>query len=137
MGNFEGDDEERDLASCIQYSWDSPNDWVAVRLKCLIECILLFSEAKTVRAGNVMEVYNALTGIMESSHFQNLSSSFPYKTFMSSLKIRLYNICCKVTETERICLKIKRKDRIDIIKMRFTLSQHVPKIRFSELDFWE
>jgi hypothetical protein len=53
-------------------------DWVNVRLRCLVECLLTLSERKTILLGDLAEITNTFTLLIRSSHFQNLTEPYPY-----------------------------------------------------------
>gem|GEM_PF-6873117 len=54
----EGRESVMDLSSCLSRR-DSASLWVSVRLRCLLECLLLFSEMKTIKVVSLLEICNA------------------------------------------------------------------------------
>jgi hypothetical protein len=126
-----------ELNSCLNRYHDYPSAWVSLRFKCLLECLLLFSDMRTVKVSSLMEVCNAFILIVKSKHFEHLSDNYPYTDEIVRLKEKLKRLCLKVQQSESIKFHLSKEDKIELIAMRYELAQYVPKRKFSHLNFSE
>lgn len=123
------------LNNCIINEQDIPTYWIGLRFRCLVECLLLFSEMKFTTVADLMEVCNAFTTILRSSYYVLLPEKFPYRNIMVNLKEKLKKVCIKAHKIEKIKFRLTQDDKIQLIAIRFELSQFIPKKQFNELLF--
>ncbi len=123
------------LNNCIINEQDIPTYWIGLRFRCLVECLLLFSEMKFTTVADLMEVCNAFTTILRSSYYVLLPEEFPYRNIMVNLKEKLKKVCIKTHKIEKIKFRLAQDDKIQLIAIRFELSQFIPKKQFNELLF--
>lgn len=116
---------------------DTSSIWVSVRYRCLIECLLAFSEMKQLELDDLKEVCNELTRLIQSWNFNSLHPSYPYIDEIKELRERVRNTCIKAGENEWIKYRLNKEQKQYLIISRFELSQFVPKKKFSELSFKE
>ncbi len=116
---------------------DLPSYWVGMRLKCLAECLLLFSEMKTTDVDDLKEICNSFTMIINSEYYKRLPVKFPYKQKLVLWRDKLKQVCMDSDETESVAFRLSRENKMDLIITRFELSHFIPKQKFSELDFNE
>ena len=123
------------LNPCLNTQEDIHTYWVGLRLRCLLECLLLFSEAKFARISDLMELCNALTQVRKSRHYQNLPELFPYKSTIENVHYKLRTLCIKAQKVEQIKFSMKEQDKIELIAVRYEFAQFFRKAKFSQLDF--
>lgn len=123
------------LNTCINTHEDIHSYWMGIRLRCLAECLLLFSEAKFTRISDLMELCNAFTQVRKSIHYQNLSDVFPYKSLIEDINHKLKSLCIKAQKSEQIKFRLKEQDKIELIAVRYELTQFFRKEKFSQLNF--
>ncbi|MBA2610738.1 MAG: hypothetical protein H0U95_02120 [Bacteroidetes bacterium] len=123
------------LNNCITNEQDIPTYWIGLRLRCLVECLLLFSEMKYTSVADLMEVCNAFTTVTRSSYYTLLPEEFPYISIMINLKEKLKKVCIKAHKIEKIKFRLTQEDKIELMAVRFELSQFIPKKQFNELLF--
>lgn len=123
------------LNNCIINEQDIPTYWIGLRFRCLVECLLLFSEMKFTTVADLMEVCNAFTTVLRSSYYTLLPEEFPYRNIMVNLKEKLKKVCLKAHKIEKIKFRLTQDDKIQLIAIRFELSQFIPKKQFNELLF--
>ncbi len=123
------------LNNCITNEQDIPTYWIGLRLRCLVECLLLFSEMKYTSVADLMEVCNAFTTVIRSSYYTLLPEEFPYISIMINLKEKLKKVCIKANKIEKIKFRLTQEDKIELMAVRFELSQFIPKKQFIELLF--
>jgi len=123
------------LNTCINTQEDIHTYWVGLRLRCLLECLLLFSEAKFTQISDLMELCNAFTQVRKSRHYQNLPELFPYRSTMENVHYKLRTLCIKAQKVEQIKFSMKEQDKIEVIAVRYELAQFFRKAKFSQLDF--
>lgn len=114
---------------------DAAGIWVSETYRCLLECLLLFSEMKQVELDDLKEVCNAFTRMIKSKYFQCLHSDYPYLNEITELRQRIRNICLKASESQFVKYHPNAEQRKQLIVARFELSQFVRKKKFSELNF--
>lgn len=123
------------LNTCLNTHEDIHSYWVGIRLRCLAECLLLFSEAKLTRISDLMELCNAFTLVRKSIHYQNLPELFPYKSNIDSINYKLKSLCIKAQKAEQIKFRMMEQDKIELIAVRYELTQFFRKEKFSQLNF--
>ncbi len=133
--------EERNHAYLLRnLIWENPNleknmEWINVRLRCLIECLLTLSERKTVLLNDLAEITNAFTLIIRSSHFQLLPELYPYKYKIKELRDKLKNIYMTAENMEEFNLTLGRSLKIELIVMRCELRTVSPRRTYNQLQF--
>lgn len=132
-------DRELDVAlnTCFYSQQSAPSLWVGIRLKCLVECLLMFSEMKYTSVDDLKEVCNAFILMTQSDCFIHLPANFPYTKYIIHLREKLKTICIANNNLERIKFRINRENKIELIVTRFELSHFLPKKKFCNLDFGE
>lgn len=123
------------LNACIRIHQDIHSYWIGLRLRCLVECLLLFSEAKFTNMTDLMELCNAFTHMKRSIHYQSLPDLFPYRIAIDELRDKLKQLCIKAHKADQVKFRMEQKDKIDLILLRYSLAQFFPKQKFDELKF--
>lgn len=109
--------------------------WVNVRLRCLIEVLLLVSERKRLPLIDLIEITNAFICLVRSEHFKKLPINFPYYNIVKDLRDKLKIICIENEGIQELPLKLNRRLKIELIVYRCELRAVASKIKFSELNF--
>lgn len=122
------------LRTCLIHE-DLPSYSVSLHLRCLIECLLVFSEMKVVATTDLMELCDAFTYTIRSKSYSLLPDEYPYKETILILKEKLKRVCVKAQEVEKLKFSLTIEDKMELIAMRFELSQFIPKRQFIQLDF--
>lgn len=112
-------------------------DWINVRLRCLVECLLMLSERKTILLNDLAEITNAFTLIIRSAHFQNLPETYPYTHKIKELRNKLRGIYGAAEEMEEFRLNLGKSLKIELIAMRCELRTVVPRKTYNQLQFKE
>jgi hypothetical protein len=132
---------ERDNISKLSYLYlegiDGLSLWVSTRIKCLIECLLTFSEMKTVDLDDLKEVCNAFTMLTQSRYFIFLPQNYPYTSDIIELSQGLKKICRNADNNEPLKFRLQPKNKKNLIAIRWELSYYAPKKTFSQLNFKE
>lgn len=123
------------LNKCIKTHQDIHSYWIGQRLRCLIECLLLFSEANLTPVTDLMELCYAFTCVRKSIHYQSMNELFPYKSEIEKLNHKLKTLCLKCKKNEQIKFRMQNKDKIELIVVRYELAQFFRKEKFSQLNF--
>lgn len=118
-------------------SKDDASFWVSEKYRCLVECLLMFSETKQIELNDLKEVCNAFIRLIQSRNFKCLHPSYPYIDEIRQLKDRIKNTCIKAGNSEWLKYKLSKEQKQNMIITRLDLSQFVPKRKFSELNFKE
>lgn len=109
--------------------------WVNVRLRCLIEVLLLVSERKRFPLIDLIEITNAFICLVKSEHFKKLPTNFLYYNIAKELRDKLKVICIENEGVQDLPLKLNRRLKIELIVYRCELRAVASKIKFSELNF--
>lgn len=109
--------------------------WVNVRLRCLIEVLLLVSERKRLPTIDLIEITNAFICLVKSEHFKKLPINFLYYNIAKELRDKLKVICIENEGVQDLPLKLNRRLKIELIVYRCELRAVASKIKFSELNF--
>lgn len=125
------------LSMMVYNNRESSAFWVSVRYKCLLECLLTFSEMQSIDLDDLKEVCNSLTMLTKSRSFAYLTSKYPYTEEIIQLKDSIRRICIDNKDNEQINFRFKRETKLKMIGSRWELSQSIPKVSFSELNFKE
>lgn len=125
------------LNSCIHRQKDFPSLWVSIRVRCLLECLLMFTDMKNIKVSSLMEVCNAFILVAKSEYYKKLPGTYPYTDEIYRLKEKLKKLCYKVQQVENIKFYLSKEDKIELIILRYELSRCIPKMKFSQLDFKE
>lgn len=130
--------ESRDHSSklgMLFYEGANTVKWISLRYKCLLECLLLFSEMKEVHPDGLKEVCDALTHIIQSRYFKYLPNTYPYSNEIIELRDNIKELCLNSDEDELFKFRFKRETKLKMIATRYELAQFVPKRKYSELKF--
>jgi hypothetical protein len=119
------------------YYKDAPTAWISLRYKCLVECLLTFSEMQEIELDDLKEVCNGFTSLLQSKNFKYLPSSFPYTNEIIKLRDSIKELCLNEDEDEPLKFRFKRETKLKMIATRWELAQCVAKISFSQLNFTE
>jgi hypothetical protein len=109
--------------------------WVSSRFKCLAECLLTFSEMKTIEIDDLKDICNAFTMLIQSNYFKNLPQAYPYTHDILNLRESLKNICKNADENEPLKFRLQTQNKNKLIATRWELSHYVHKKTFSQLNF--
>ena len=126
--------QQSSLETCLMHD-DLPSYCISLHLRCLVECLLIFSELKFVKVDDVMEVCNAFTYMVRSKNYALLPREYPYTDAILMLKEKLKRVCIKVENADQIKFRLTHEDKIELIAIRFELAKFIPKRQFNELDF--
>ncbi|HXB41692.1 MAG TPA: hypothetical protein VNZ49_14220 [Bacteroidia bacterium] len=111
--------------------------WISLRFRCLVECLLTFSEMQFIDLNDLKEVCNAFTNLIQSRSFKYLPSNYPYTKDIVQLRDTIKNLCLNADEDEEFTFRFKKETRLKIIATRWELASQVPKTTFSQLKFTE
>lgn len=125
------------LMRCMNYRCRTSCQSIGKRLKCLTECLLLFSETKYTELEDLKEVCNAFTLTIGSEYFQALPILFPYTDYMVDLRDKLKHLIIDNRHFEKIIFRLSTEHKLALIATRYELSHFCSKKKFSELDFSE
>lgn len=132
---IEDDQDITAMNACIRIHEDIHSYWVGLRLRCLVECLLLFSETKFTSVADMMELCNAFTHMQRSIHYQSLPDLFPYRGIIDNLREKLRRLCIKAQKADQLKFRMEMEDKISLISVRYGLAQFFSKQRFSDLEF--
>ncbi len=108
--------------------------WVSTRFKCLVECLLTFSETKTIELDSLKEICNAFTSLIRSNYFKSLPQAYPYRHEILELRQSLKKICLSSPEG-KIKFSLLPQTKKQLIATRWELHYYVPKVNFNEMGF--
>lgn len=111
--------------------------WVSERYRCLLECLLIFSEMREIDTDDLKEVCNAFTDLIQSRHFKSLHPKYPYLDEIRKMRERLKKTCIGAGERISIKYRLNREEKQRLIIIRLELAQFVHKKPFQELNFRE
>lgn len=131
-------DERDNISKLASLFWNDSTGtylWVSTRFKCLAECLLTFSEMKTIEVDDLKEICNAFTLLIRSNYFKSLPGTYPYTNEILELRESLKKICQSAEENEALKFKLLPQTKKVLIATRWELHYYVPKVNFSELNF--
>lgn len=123
------------LDACLHELKSFASLWVSLRYRCLLECLLVFSDMKNIKVSSLLEVCNAFILIVRSDYYKKLPTIYPYTDELQKLKEKLKRLCYKVQYSGNIKFYLSKEDKIDLIVFRYELSRCIPKMKYSQLDF--
>lgn len=135
--------EERNHAYLLRnLIWENPTleknmNWINVRLRCLVECLLTLSERKTILLNDLAEITNAFTLIIRSSNFQLLPNSYPYTNKIKELRNKLKSIYMTAENMDEFHLTLGKSLKIELLVMRCELRTIAPRRTYNQLQFKE
>lgn len=110
--------------------------WISLRYRCLLECLLSFSEMQSIELDDLKEVCNAFTGILESKSFKVMIPEYPYLNEIPKLRGLIKNLCLNAKE-QTLTFRLKKETKLQLIASRWELANYVPKVSFDSLNFKE
>lgn len=122
------------LGVCM-YHQNIPTQKTGIRLKCLAECLLMFSEAKLTELDDLKEVCNAFTMTIQSTDYKRLPESFPYAGYIVKLRDRLKRFINDNRQCKSVPFRLSIQSKTELIATRFELSEFFPKTPFCDLNF--
>lgn len=125
------------LNNYLYYYKNAASYEVGLRLKCLIECLLTFSEMNLTELENLKEVCNAFTLTIGSNYYKRLPEKFPYKSYILLLRDKLKQLIIENRSAENLRFKISPENKIELLATRFELSEFYTKTRFCDINFSE
>ena len=125
------------LNNCIYVHKNLPCYEVGMRLKCLAECLLLFSEMKLTDLDDLKELCNAFTQTIGSRYYKSLPDKFPYTFYILSLRDKLKQLIVENRQDEKIKFRLSSKNKIELIVTRYELSYFFKKKKFCDINFEE
>lgn len=131
---------ERDYVndlSLLNYEGSEAAAWVNVRYRCLVECLLTFSEMKQLELDDLKEVCNAFTDLLNSRYYKYLPVRYPYTMEIEQLRNNIRQICINSEEGQVMNFKLREETRKKMIVTRWELAHYAPKKSFSQLNFKE
>ncbi|MBA2611188.1 MAG: hypothetical protein H0U95_04400 [Bacteroidetes bacterium] len=132
-------DERDNISKLSPLFWNDATGiylWVSTRFKCLAECLLTFSEMKTIKVDDLKEICNAFTLLIRSNYFKSLQN-YPYANEILELRESLKKICQSADENETLKFRLLPQNKKELIATRWELHYYAPKVNFSELSFKE
>lgn len=133
----EGRNNSSVLGMLLHHTGYGQTAWVSIRYKCLLECLLMFSETAYISTEDLKEVCNAFTGLVRSDEFQTLPDIYPYIEEVIKLRSTIKTICISSMNDDYLKFRLKKETKLKLIASRWELSQYVPKRSFNELSFDE
>lgn len=130
---IDNSETERALSLCLSYYQDPSDYVVACNIRCLTECTLMLSEARNVKTSDLMELCNAFTHLIYSDVYNNLPEAFPYTHYISRFREKLKRFCLDVHPSQHVRFGLRQEDKIQMILIRYELSDYVPKKTFRQL----
>lgn len=133
-------DERDNISKLAPLFWNDPTGtylWVSTRFKCLVECLLTFSEVKTIELDDLKEICNAFTLLIRSNYFKSLPNKYPYTNEILELRESLKKTCQSAEENEPLKFRLLPQTKKVLIANRWELHYYVPKINFDKLSFKE
>jgi hypothetical protein len=109
--------------------------WISIRLRCLTECLLTFSEMKFVQLNSLKEACNSFTYIIKSSFFEYLPKRYPYTSLILKLRKDLKRLCIENEDISELKFRLKSEYKKEIMLTRWELANFFPKRNFGELIF--
>lgn len=125
------------LNSCLYVHQNAPCFEVSERLKCLTECLLLFSEMKTTDIEDLKEVCNAFTLTIGSSYYKELPTLFPYTAYLVLLRNKLKQLIIENHKEKHIAFRLSTESKIELMATRYELSYFCTKQKFCDINFSE
>lgn len=111
--------------------------WVSERLKCLSECLLIFSEMKTTPLDDLKEVCNAFTMVINSEYYKKLPVKYPYTLKISLWRNKLKQLCIDNEGDEEIAFRLSKANKMELMATRYELAHYCYKKTFSQINFKE
>jgi hypothetical protein len=133
-------DERDNISKLDPLFWNDGSGiylWVSTRFKCLLECLLMISEMKTIELDELKEICNAFTLLIRSNYFKSLPQPYPYTNEILELRESLKKICQSIDGNESFKFRLLPQTKKELIAARWELHYYVPKVNFSELNFKE
>lgn len=125
------------LNNCIYVHKNLPCYEIGLRLKCLAECLLLFSEMKLTDLDDLKEICNAFTKTIGSRYYKSLPDKFPYISYILSLRDKLKQLIVENRQDEKIQFRLSSENKIELIVTRYELSYFFKKKKFCDINFEE
>jgi hypothetical protein len=125
------------LNSCLYVHQNIPCYEVSERLKCLTECLLLFSEMKSTDIEDLKEVCNAFTLTIGSSYYKELPTLFPYTAYLVLLRNKLKQLIIENHRDKHIAFRLSTESKIELMATRHELSYFCAKKKFCDINFSE
>jgi hypothetical protein len=125
------------LNNCLYVHKNVPSYGIGMRLKCLVECLLLFSEMNLTELDDLKELCNAFTLTIGSNYYKELPAKFPYTSYLLSLRDKLKQLIIENRNDEKIQFRLSTENKIELIATRFELSHFYAKKKFCDLNFSE
>jgi hypothetical protein len=125
------------LNNCLYVHKNVPSHNIGMKLKCLVECLLLFSEMSLTDLDDLKEVCNAFTLTINSDYYKQLPDRFPYKSYILSLRNKLKQLIVENRNDEKIQFRLSPDNKIELMATRFELSHFYTKKTFCDVNFSE
>ena len=123
------------LNNCLYVHKNVPSHNIGMKLKCLVECLLLFSEMNLTDLDDLKEVCNAFTLAIGSNYYKQLPDRFPYTTYIHSLRNKLKQLIIENRNDEKIQFRLSPDNKIELMATRFELSHFYAKKTFCDINF--
>lgn len=132
--------QERDhlgiLYSFLHNKTEGPAYWVSIHYRCLLECLLTFSEMQSIELDDLKEVCNAFTSLVQSRFYNYMIPEYPFLKEIPWLRDTIKNLCLNAEE-ETLTFRLKKETKLKLIAARWELANYVPKVSFDQLNFRE
>jgi hypothetical protein len=108
-------------------------DWVSIRYRSLLECVLSLSRINIIEWKDLAELTNAFTFLMSSEQFKDLPITYPYRKEIVLLRDKLKAFCMETRGEECIKFRLKLDTKKELLFQRFALAQHFQKLTFNQV----
>ena len=125
------------LNNCLYVHKNVPCYEISERLKCLTECLLLFSEMKLTDIEDLKEVCNAFTLTIGSIYYKELPTLYPYTAYLVLLRNKLKQVIIENQSDKHIAFRLSAESKIELIATRYELSYFYAKKKFCDINFSE
>jgi hypothetical protein len=108
--------------------------WVSEHYSCIVRCLLLFCDKKSVLWEDLAEITNALTFLISTEAFKNLPDAYPYTKTILLLREKLQHLCLSTQNLQELSLRFSFNHKYELLLQRYELLVF-PKITFNQLLF--
>ncbi len=131
------EEHSQSIQEHFDFSSDDPAiKWLSLRLRCILENAIRFTEYASIDKESFTKLTNALNKLIDSHSWNNISHYFLVSRPLTELADRMNDLVNK-NKKETIPLRISLKLKAHLVAIREQLKETVEKIPFNELDFSE
>jgi hypothetical protein len=108
--------------------------WVSIRLRSLIESLLILSEMFRVKKDDLIELCNAFTLLIQSKDFKKVEDVYCYATTTKNTRNQLRNFLL-TEQREEFLFRLRPEIKQNLIICRYKLASFFIRRPFKELSF--